>query len=66
MLANNGALATMVAAGARILESACGPCIGMGQAPAVEEIMAQNGFEEIQSFQDTQGIWRVVSGVINE
>lgn len=40
--------------------------VGMGQAPAVEEIMAQNGFEEVQSFQDTQGIWRVVSGVINE
>jgi len=34
MLAQNGALADMVAAGARILESACGPCIGMGQAPS--------------------------------
>lgn len=34
MLAQNGALADMVSAGARILESACGPCIGMGQAPA--------------------------------
>lgn len=34
MLAKNGALADMVAAGARILESACGPCIGMGQSPA--------------------------------
>ncbi len=34
MLAANGALAAMVGAGARILESACGPCIGMGQAPA--------------------------------
>jgi len=33
MLAENGALADMIAAGARILESACGPCIGMGQAP---------------------------------
>lgn len=33
MLAENGALATMIASGARILESACGPCIGMGQAP---------------------------------
>ena len=33
MLAENGALAIMIAAGARILESACGPCIGMGQAP---------------------------------
>ncbi|MGB9780367.1 aconitate hydratase [Caldanaerobacter sp.] len=34
MLAKNGALADLIAAGARILESACGPCIGMGQAPA--------------------------------
>jgi len=34
MLAENGALADMIAAGARILESACGPCIGMGQSPA--------------------------------
>ena len=33
MLAENGALATMISSGARILESACGPCIGMGQAP---------------------------------
>ena len=33
MLAKNGALAELVSAGARILETACGPCIGMGQAP---------------------------------
>ncbi len=33
MLAENGALAIMIDAGARILESACGPCIGMGQSP---------------------------------
>lgn len=33
MLAANGALTDMIAAGARILESACGPCIGMGQSP---------------------------------
>ena len=33
MLAKDGALADMIAAGARILESACGPCIGMGQSP---------------------------------
>ena len=33
MLAENGALAVMIDAGARILESACGPCIGMGQSP---------------------------------
>lgn len=34
MLAQNGALADLIASGARILESGCGPCIGMGQAPA--------------------------------
>ncbi len=38
MLAENGVLADMVAAGARILESACGPCIGMGQSPATDAV----------------------------
>ena len=33
MLAQNGALSILIDAGARILESACGPCIGMGQSP---------------------------------
>ncbi len=33
MIAKEGDMATMIGAGARILESACGPCIGMGQAP---------------------------------
>lgn len=33
MLAQNGALSDLIEAGARILESACGPCIGMGQSP---------------------------------
>ena len=33
MLAENGALADIIAAGARVLECACGPCIGMGQSP---------------------------------
>jgi aconitate hydratase len=34
LLAQRGALAYLIAAGARVLESACGPCIGMGQAPS--------------------------------
>jgi aconitate hydratase len=34
MLAANGALAHLISAGARILECACGPCIGLGFAPA--------------------------------
>ncbi len=33
MIAKSGDLAIMIEAGARILESACGPCIGMGQSP---------------------------------
>ncbi|MEG2118378.1 MAG: aconitate hydratase [Clostridia bacterium] len=33
MLAQNGALADIISSGARILECACGPCIGMGQSP---------------------------------
>jgi aconitate hydratase len=33
MMAESGALAKIVGAGARVLESACGPCIGMGQSP---------------------------------
>ncbi|MBE7046309.1 MAG: aconitate hydratase [Ruminococcaceae bacterium] len=38
MLSANGALADMIAAGARILESACGPCIGMGQSPKTDAV----------------------------
>ena len=38
MLSENGALADMIAAGARILESGCGPCIGMGQAPKTDAV----------------------------
>ncbi len=37
-LATNGALAALVTAGARVLECACGPCIGMGQAPATDAV----------------------------
>ncbi len=33
MMAKSGALSVLIDAGARILESACGPCIGMGQSP---------------------------------
>lgn len=33
MLAQNGGLLDLIESGARLLESACGPCIGMGQVP---------------------------------
>ena len=38
MLAENGALADLIAAGFRVLESSCGPCIGMGQSPATDAV----------------------------
>ena len=38
MIAANGALADLIASGARILESACGPCIGMGQSPKTDAV----------------------------
>jgi aconitate hydratase len=38
MIARNGALADFILAGARVLESACGPCIGMGQAPPTNAV----------------------------
>jgi len=38
MLAKEGALVSLIAAGARILECACGPCIGMGQSPPTDGV----------------------------
>ena len=38
MIAGNGALAKIISSGARILESGCGPCIGMGQAPSTNGV----------------------------
>ena len=37
-IARSGALADIIRSGARIIESACGPCIGMGQAPPSEGV----------------------------
>ena len=39
--------------------------VGIGQAPQMEEILAQNGYEDIKTTADTQGIWRVVEGTAN-
>ena len=39
--------------------------VGIGQAADVERILTMNGFEQVQSTQDTQGIWRVVEGISN-
>ena len=39
--------------------------VGIGQAPAVEEILALNGYEDIKTTMDSGEIWRVVEGTIN-
>jgi aconitate hydratase len=36
LLAENGGLKDMIEAGARVLECACGPCIGIGQSPPTD------------------------------
>jgi aconitate hydratase len=38
MIAGNGALADLISSGARIMESACGFCIGAGQSPVTDGI----------------------------
>ncbi len=38
MIAEDGHLADLIASGARIMESACGFCIGMGQAPKTDAV----------------------------
>ena len=40
--------------------------VGIGQAPDVENILAMQGYENIQTAQDSQGIWRVVEGTITQ
>lgn len=40
--------------------------VGAGQASQVELLLAEHGFEEIQTHQDTAGIWRVVEGSANQ
>ncbi|MBF0539360.1 MAG: aconitate hydratase, partial [Nitrospirae bacterium] len=42
MLARDGTLAVMIGAGARILESSCGPCIGMGGAPGSAHVSVRS------------------------
>jgi aconitate hydratase len=42
MLARDGASAEMIAAGARMLEASCGPCIGMGGAPGTGQVSVRS------------------------
>jgi aconitate hydratase len=42
MISRDGYLSELISAGARILENACGPCIGMGQAPATGSVSVRS------------------------
>lgn len=42
MISRDGYLSELISAGARILENACGPCIGMGQAPASASVSVRS------------------------
>lgn len=40
--------------------------VGMGQSDAVEKLFAKAGLQDIQTYPDTAGIWRVVEGRVSE
>ncbi|NLC39217.1 MAG: aconitate hydratase, partial [Clostridia bacterium] len=57
MLADNGSLGHLIGAGARILECACGPCVGMGQAPPSQGVSVRTvnrNFEGRSGTRDAQ------------
>lgn len=55
MLAENGALADLIAAGTRVLESACGPCIGQGFSPAEDLVSLRTFNRNFPGRSGTQG-----------
>jgi aconitate hydratase len=55
MLARNGALAEFIAAGARILESGCGPCIGQGFSPGSDTVSLRTFNRNFAGRSGTQG-----------
>jgi aconitate hydratase len=54
MIAKNGALADIISSGARIIESACGPCIGMGQAPSTGAVSIRSFNRNFEGRSGTQ------------
>ncbi len=54
MLASRGALLDLLDSGARILESTCGPCIGMGQAPCTSGVSLRTFNRNFQGRSGTQ------------
>jgi len=54
-LAASGELVDIIRAGARILENACGPCIGIGQAPPTDGISLRTFNRNFKGRSGTQG-----------
>jgi aconitate hydratase len=54
MLAAKGSLSDLLESGARILESTCGPCIGMGQAPCTDGVSLRTFNRNFQGRSGTQ------------
>lgn len=61
MIARNGALADIIASGARIMEAACGFCIGSGQAPITEGVSLRTNNRNFEGRSGTEdaGIYLV-------
>jgi aconitate hydratase len=54
MLASNGALTDLLDSGARLLESTCGPCIGMGQSPVSKAVSVRTFNRNFEGRSGTQ------------
>ena len=61
MIARNGALADIISSGARIMEAACGFCIGSGQAPITEGVSLRTNNRNFEGRSGTEnaGIYLV-------
>ncbi|MHC4739128.1 MAG: aconitate hydratase [Planctomycetota bacterium] len=57
MLVENGALCDMISAGARILESGCGPCIGQGFSPGDGVVSLRTFNRNFSGRSGTKGDW---------
>ncbi len=54
MLSSNGALTDLLDSGARLLESSCGPCIGMGQSPVSKGVSVRTFNRNFEGRSGTQ------------
>ncbi len=63
MLAENGGLGRMLSGGARLLETACGPCIGQGMSPANDEVTVRTFNRNFAGRTGTKGDQCYLTGV---